>query len=281
VPAFKGKDTVLERPDMETAGVATVRPGAYRLRDEVTREPYTVVWWDPLALDVPGEERRGLRREHLITKDARPEDVATDRAHFDAWQARRAAAVATGSRPSLLVTTASEWARTEASSGVDAAAEVTLANVAARAARPGGRRFGTLVHGVLAALPLDASATEVADMARVQARLLSAPDTEANAAAALATTVLQHDLVGAARRARDAGRACHRELPLSVVRDGVLIDGQADLAFDDGDEWVVVDFKTDAEIGEAEDAYRRQVALYVSALTNATGRPGRGVLLRV
>jgi ATP-dependent helicase/nuclease subunit A len=93
--------------------------------------------------------------------------------------------------------------------------------------------------------------------------------------------VLQHDLVAAARRARDAGRACHRELPLSVVMNGVLIDGQADLAFDDGDEWVVVDFKTDAEIGDSEEAYRRQIALYVEALAKATGRPARGVLLRV
>jgi ATP-dependent exoDNAse (exonuclease V) beta subunit len=281
VPAFTGTDTVLERPDMEAAGPGTVRPGAYPLRDDVTGEAYTVVWWDALALDVPGEERRGLRREHLITKDARPEDVAAARAHFDAWQQRRARAVAIGSQASLQVMTASEWARTDPSSKVDDARPVQLAQVSERAARPRGRRFGTLVHAVLAALPLDASAKEATDMARVQARLLSAPDTEAEATAAIATTVLQHDLVGAARRARDAGRACHRELPLSVVRDGVLIDGQADLAFDDGDEWVVVDFKTDAEIGDAEDVYRRQIALYVAALATATGRPARGVLLRV
>jgi ATP-dependent helicase/nuclease subunit A len=65
------------------------------------------------------------------------------------------------------------------------------------------------------------------------------------------------------------------------VIDGVLIDGQADLVFDDGEGWVVVDFKTDAEIGEADDVYRRQIALYAAALMKATGRPARGVLLRV
>jgi ATP-dependent exoDNAse (exonuclease V) beta subunit len=258
-----------------------VRPGTYRLHDDVTGEPYTVVWWDPLALDVPGEERRGLRREHLITKDARPEDVAADRARFEAWHERRARAVSLGSQASLQVMTVSEWSRSDPSSKVDGAADVAIAQVLARAARPGGRRFGTLVHAVLAALPVDAAATEVAAMVRVQARLLSAPDLEAESAAAIASTVLQHDLVAAARRARHAGRACHRELPLSVMMDGVLIDGQADLAFDDGDEWVVVDFKTDAEIGDSEEAYRRQVALYVEALTKATGRPARGVLLRV
>jgi ATP-dependent exoDNAse (exonuclease V) beta subunit len=281
VPAFKGRDTVLERPDMETAGAGTVRPGSFRLRDDVTGEPYTVVWWDPLALDVPGEERRGLRREDLITKDARPEDVAADRARFDGWQERRARAVARGSHASLRVMTASEWARIEAPSAGDGAEEVGVAQVSPRAARPGGRRFGTLVHAVLAALPLEASRAAVSDMARVQARLLSAPAGEADASAAIATTVLQHDLVVSARRARDAGHACHRELPLSIVIDGVLIDGQADLVFDDGEGWVVVDFKTDAEIGEADDVYRRQIALYAAALMKATGRPARGVLLRV
>ena len=68
---------------------------------------------------------------------------------------------------------------------------------------------------------------------------------------------------------------------MSLVRDGVLIDGQADLAFEADDGWVVVDFKTDGELGEHEEIYRRQVALYAEAITHATGRPARGVLLRV
>jgi ATP-dependent exoDNAse (exonuclease V) beta subunit len=43
---------------------------------------------------------------------------------------------------------------------------------------------------------------------------------------------------------------------------------------------VVADFKTDAELGVSEAAYRRQVALYAEAITHATGRPAQGVLLR-
>jgi ATP-dependent exoDNAse (exonuclease V) beta subunit len=42
-----------------------------------------------------------------------------------------------------------------------------------------------------------------------------------------------------------------------------------------------VDFKTDAELGEAEDIYRRQVALYAAALSTVTGTPATATILRV
>ena len=281
VPAFKGRDTVLERPDMETATAATVRPGAYARFDPTTGEPFTVVWWDPLAIDAPGDERRGLRREHLITKDARPEDVAADRARFEAWAARRADIIARGARPALAVLTATEWARAMVGELPPQEREVAIQAVPPRPGRPTGRRFGILAHAVLATLPLDASADEVAAISQVQARLLGATADEAAAAAALARDVLRHPRLDDARACRAAGRGCLREVPVSIVRDGVLIDGQVDLAYEDEDGWVVVDFKTDAEIGPGEVAYRRQVALYAEAITRATGLPARGVLLRV
>ena len=285
MPAFKGKDTVLERPDMATATPATVRPGAYAMHDPITGEPFTVVWWDPLAIDARGDERRGLRREHLITRDARPEDVAEDRARFEAWSTWRAATIARGSQPSMAVLTATEWARSmpalPGGIGAGGAEGVTIERVAAAAPRPGGKRFGTLVHAVLATVPLDASADDLHALTAVQARLLSASSAEAAAAATIAADTLQHPLLHAARRARSQQRPCLREVPISTVVDGVLIDGQADLAFEDDDGWVVVDFKTDVEMGAVQDVYRRQVALYADAIARATGRPARGVLLRV
>jgi ATP-dependent helicase/nuclease subunit A len=46
--------------------------------------------------------------------------------------------------------------------------------------------------------------------------------------------------------------------------------------------WVVVDFKTDVEIGrQGIERYRRQVGLYAAAVARATGQPATGVLLRV
>jgi ATP-dependent exoDNAse (exonuclease V) beta subunit len=282
VPEFRGTDTVLERPDMETATAATVRPGAFAMHDPVTDAPYTVVWWDPLAIDARGEERRGLRREHLITKDARPEDVAADRARFEAWDRWRAGTLAKGREASMAMLTATEWARSQPAPTAAATADLVSVDViAARRGRPAGRRFGTLVHAVLAAVPLDAGGEDIRALADFQARLLSAPSLEAEAAARLTEDVLRHPLVAAAHRTALAGRPCLREVPVSLVRDGVLIDGQADLAFEQEDGWVVVDFKTDGELGEHEEIYRRQVALYAEAITHATGRPARGVLLRV
>jgi ATP-dependent exoDNAse (exonuclease V) beta subunit len=61
----------------------------------------------------------------------------------------------------------------------------------------------------------------------------------------------------------------------------MLIDGQIDLAFETSAGWTVVDFKTDAELGEAEDIYRRQVALYAAALSTVTGTPATATILRV
>ena len=52
---------------------------------------------------------------------------------------------------------------------------------------------------------------------------------------------------------------------------GSLLEGVVDLAFHDGNAWVVVDFKTDREISaEHLDRYRRQVAVYAAAIAKAT-----------
>ena len=44
---------------------------------------------------------------------------------------------------------------------------------------------------------------------------------------------------------------------------------------------VVVDFKTDRELDGALDRYGRQVQIYAAAIAAATGRPARGVLMRI
>ena len=67
-----------------------------------------------------------------------------------------------------------------------------------------------------------------------------------------------------------------------LLPDGTLIEGVVDLAFEEGGAWTVVDYKTDREIAASgEDRYRRQVALYVAAIAQATGQSAHGVLIRV
>jgi ATP-dependent exoDNAse (exonuclease V) beta subunit len=309
-PRFSGKDTVLLRPDGMQADASTVRPGAYQLSDPATGEPYTVVWWDPLLLTGTADDGRGVRREDLIAKTAAPEDVRADRARYDAWCGKLAALREHGAHESVEIVTASAYARAGTAPRTDrtdtatvvarfgrppapagapavgrtspeAIAVDTILPLASDAPRPAGRRFGILVHALLAAVPFDATPQVIRDLAEVHARLLGATDDERAEAAAIADRVRRHPLIEAARTAKAAGRPVKRETPVSIVLDGVLIDGQVDLAFDDGEAWVVVDFKTDIEISLAEDVYRRQVALYVDGVAAATNRPARGVLLKL
>jgi ATP-dependent helicase/nuclease subunit A len=283
-PLFKGKDTVLERPDGQQPDQSTVRPGAYTLGDPVTGEPYSVVWWDPLLLDAPADDNRGLRRDDLISKEARPGDVAADRARYEEWRARKQLVIERASKPSVSVLTATEWAHAAETtiegtvpSIAEMAASVTVEDAGTFGPRPSGKRFGVLVHALLAAVPFTATESEVEQLAKLHAKLLAAPDNERDEAAQIVTRVLAHRLIADAR----AAAAVRREAPISIVIDGALVDGQIDLAFETAAGWTVVDFKTDAEIGASEDVYRRQVALYAHAVATITRRPARGVLLRV
>ncbi|MBP7776374.1 MAG: UvrD-helicase domain-containing protein [Acidobacteria bacterium] len=289
VPAFTGKDTHLDRPPSNMPTLHTMRPGAYGHVDPTTGESYTVAWWDPLALDRPGAERRGLRHEHLIHKDAPADVVAADRAGYDRWRAWRTSVLERGAASSRRVMTATEWADASLEGAVGTppdiaavAAGITVVDVGGDGgARPSGRRFGTLLHALLAHVPLDASVEAIARMAAMQARMLNASDDERAFAAEAAERALAHDVFVRARAAVAAGRACQREMPLAAMAGGVLVDGQADLAFDDGASWVVVDFKSDVAIASAEPGYRLQVAFYANAVSRAYDRPVEALLLRV
>jgi ATP-dependent exoDNAse (exonuclease V) beta subunit len=281
-PVFRSRDTVLERPDGELAGNHTVHPGRYVLHDDSSGEPYSVVWWDPALVDRRGDDTRGLRRDDLISKQARAADVAEDRARYDKWQNDRAALNARASQPSLDVMTATEYVKDQSLRAGDAAAAVRIVSTAVRdQSRPSGRRFGVLVHALLAAAPLDASPDAVRDLASLHTRVLGATEAERETAIDVVQQALAHEVFAAARAAVKRGRPCRREAPISIVRDEKLIDGQIDLVFETDDGWVVVDFKTDAELGLSEDTYRRQVALYAEAVTAITGTPASATILRL
>jgi ATP-dependent helicase/nuclease subunit A len=317
VPLFKGKQTIM--PDARADGQPvddTIRPGTYQMTDEDSGEAYSVVWWDPALLEASADDARGLRRDDLITKDANPKDVAEDRAIYDRWRERRAAVQVSGSAPSMHIATATQVSE----EGAAPAHDVVIEDAGFGAIRPSGKRFGTLVHAVLAVLPLDAGADEASELAVLHAKLLGAPDEERDAAAGIAAKLLQHPRIKAARESEAAGRRLWREVPVSLridpstrqppqadsgslradpstslgagpstslgAGDGSqpaprIVDGQVDLAYETADGWVIVDFKTDIEIASAQDAYKQQVALYVEAVQRATGKPARGILLRV
>jgi ATP-dependent helicase/nuclease subunit A len=147
--------------------------------------------------------------------------------------------------------------------------------------RPGGARFGELVHAVLASAPLDAGRATIDSIAEVHGRILSAPPEELAAAVQTVERVLAHALLARARAADGRG-ACRRETPVTCTLGAVVVEGIVDLAFEEHGAWTVVDYKTDRELAAVgEDRYRRQVALYASAISQATGQPATGVLVRV
>jgi ATP-dependent exoDNAse (exonuclease V) beta subunit len=164
---------------------------------------------------------------------------------------------------------------------------VTVEDVGVRSPRPSGKRFGTLVHALLASVPLAAGDAEVRELATLHSRLFGSTDEERVAAAVVVGHALRHSRMAAAREAELAGRRVWREAPVSLTLESEagapphVLDGQCDLAYESGEGWVIVDFKTDAEMASSGDNYRQQVALYAEAVHRATGVAVHGVLLRM
>jgi len=264
-PPF-GKEAVLDRPE-GMFGALAVPPGLHRPQAGA----HQVVWWDPRVLELEREVENWLRERDLLLVDegaARPTAQAHQR-----WQQRRSAAIEEGARPSLLVDTA-----TARSLPAIAGERVELAAVEIRDfSRPRGRRFGSLVHAVLAETDLRAGPEAVGGVARAQARLVGATPEEVDAAARAASAALAHPLLRRAAAAVD----CRREEPVvHRLEDGTLLEGVVDLAFREGGEWVIVDFKTDAR-PDSHPQYAAQLQLYCRAITAATGLPARAALLAV
>ena len=104
---FKSKDSVLVRPG-GSAGTSTVSPGLH-VRKWILRPSsfparrgggkrggaeFSVVWWDPRALNLGAEAPLGIRRPELIVKDVAPDIVESGLAAYNSWRERRHQAIA-------------------------------------------------------------------------------------------------------------------------------------------------------------------------------------------
>ena len=281
-PPFKSKDSVLERTNDEPAGASTVCPGQHTFAEAA----YSVVWWDPSALTLGLKPTFGVRREDLIVKDVPKDVVADGRGRYDRWKLARHDARALGAVPSIVATSVRTWS--DKPGGADAlpvdAASIGITQVGRPPGddRPRGAGFGSLVHAVLARVPFDAARPAIRRFADVEARAMGSSDEDADATSTVVERVLGHEVLERARAAEARG-ACRRETPVTfLLPDGTLLEGVVDLAFEQDGAWTVVDYKTDREIAaDGEGQYRRQVALYCSAIAKATGAPCSGVLLVV
>jgi len=310
VPETRSRDSVLTRPDGDPARATTVSPGTYTFHgspaaggvpDEQggARAPspagdlpefYDVVWWDPhlLALDAPSPF--GLRRDDLISRDGDPAAVTSRLDAYRQWETARAHTIARASTPALRPVPVTQMAveRQASVATPDGAAEVKILDVSRAAGRPFGAGFGTLVHAILATVPLDADGGTVQKVAETQGRILlgfgEGVEEEVYAAAEVVSAVLRHEIFDRVRAAEAAGRL-FREWPVIWQSpDGTLIEGTVDLAFEEGASparLIVLDFKTGRELDADTLRYRRQLAIYCRALSALRGLPAQGILMRI
>lgn len=268
-PAF-GVSSVVQRPiDYAREEEFSVRPGLVR-PEHGTHE---VIWWDPSVLDLDVEPAAGLRQESILA----PDDGASLAAYRE-WQRERAELIATGAKPQFDIFIASQT--TEIPPGDPIA--VTIERVAKVDGRPGGQRFGTLMHAVMRDVPLAATlereSEKISQLVRLHARTLGASDDEIAAARSAIESVLKHPLIG---RAAAANRL-HREYPITVaLDDGRRLEGVIDLAFVENGEWVIADFKTDADTQARRGQYEVQLRWYGYALEKITGMRARAILFEI
>ncbi|MEO6575561.1 MAG: PD-(D/E)XK nuclease family protein, partial [Polyangiaceae bacterium] len=227
----------------------------------------------------------GLRQQKILAADEKG-TVAEEGARLHAeWQGKRSQSIASGSKPSLRVRTVTEAKKdptllAEATSTEAVALESTDAS---RTGRPHGKRFGVLVHAILAVVPLAGDPRDVEEVAHAQARLMGATAEEITAAVSSVLAALRHPILV---RAHAAGNECRRESQVSLkLEDESMLEGVIDLAFREVvagvPRWTVVDFKTDVEIASRRPEYEGQLNMYARAVSAATGESAVAVLLSV
>jgi ATP-dependent exoDNAse (exonuclease V) beta subunit len=255
-PPF-GWTTVLNRP-ADYPEEVSVKPGLHRPKAGT----HGVVWFDPLVCQQGAKSTEGVENEEVL--NGTPAQAEDGLRAYEEWKERRAARIAAGSVPKIRTRLAESVSRAEEAETIP----VTTVTLPAVAGRPGGRKFGRLVHDILQRAE---SAEEIAGLAAVWGRRHRASETEVAAAVAAAGAAL-------AAVAMPAGAKRYREMQVMVrLEDGTLVSGRVDCAWSDGEGWTVIDYKTDRR----EKRNVVQVQLYGLALQRATGLPVRGIVLEV
>jgi ATP-dependent exoDNAse (exonuclease V) beta subunit len=289
-PVF-GEDSVLERGSQGVPpSSGSVRPGLHQ--PMIDGSP--VVWWDPAALSLEVNEQAPLRHQRILEVGSDRAAAVASEENYIAWKAARGALIAQASHPSFVVQTVTSLggAPVKASETQINASEVfdqsrgqtdIVVEIVERGVpeRPGGRRFGTLVHAVLASIDLDAGRDAIEAGVAINGRLIGATEQEKEAAIQTVIRALAHPVLQRAAASANKG-GLRRESPVLLRRDDdSLVEGTVDLAFLDETPdfagWTVVDFKTDRETVSAR--YIAQVTVYAEAVGAATGTPTRGIVL--
>lgn len=271
-PRF-GDDSVVERNHPDRMPHDSVAPGLHVPRAGT----HQVVWWDPYVLVLGADLGGGLRQQQILEADESNERATASEAAHTRWQERRATTLIRAMEPSLQAKSVTEASRSETPPEFEAPVYLESTSID-RIGRPNGRRFGSLVHAVLAAIDLRGDDAHVRAAAVNQARLIDASPAEIDAAVVAVRAALAHPVMQRAA----AAPILRREIPIVLDTPDLMLEGIIDLAFADAGGWVVVDYKTDPELPpEVREPYERQVRTYAAAITAATGQPAAAALLLV
>ncbi|MDB4991657.1 MAG: ATP-dependent nuclease, subunit, partial [Myxococcaceae bacterium] len=283
-PRFGG-DTVMSRPlDLPHGPEASVAPGLHAPLSGTHR----VVWWDPYLLDLTRAASGGVTQQQLLRADEQAGAVSQGLPEYAAFRAERArtrerGAVATfGTRAMTQVATDESLLVPVRHTPLE-----VLDSGAHRGDRPSGTRFGVLVHALFEHAVLGEGADSLAELmavARYVGRSLGATEPERERAVSDVKLALGHPLFARIHAAKLRAEL-FREAPVTVcTAAGELREGAVDLAFREpiagGSQVVIVDFKTDVELGDLT-VYGTQLALYADALERALSEPVRCILFRV
>jgi len=271
-PKF-GTDSVRERSSGGPTG-NTVRPGLYT---STSSHPHSVVWWDPNQLALGARPSYALRQQELL-KEVDKTTLEKDLAAYGAWKSEKDAVVQASSVPSVRVRRITERAARQSETVPHA--DVTVISLVNGKRGPGGARYGSLVHAILATAPLRADSAMIDKVAALHGRILGANTEEISAAGAAVQSVLKHELLLRAAECERHGR-CRREVPVTLVENDSLLEGVVDLAFEESGSWTIVDFKTDEELEALLGRYERQVSLYANAVGKATQKTASAFILRI
>ena len=213
-PSF-GEESIVDRglQGMAPDG-GCVRPGLHR----PSVGTHAVAWWDPNALALDVDENVGVRQQRILEADESGTEVARGEQTYNQWKEGLSAAVAQASQPTIKVQKATAFAAGASLSEPDLARIQIERILRADNERPSGRRFGALVHAVLATVDLDASLDKIGTVAHANARLIDATAGEVDATVTTVRSVLKHPIMQRAARAQ----ALRRETPVQHYRADAL-----------------------------------------------------------
>jgi ATP-dependent exoDNAse (exonuclease V) beta subunit len=251
-PKFGGA-TVVDRPFFAHEELS-VQPGLHSPQ----RGTHEVVWWDPRTLKLTPPANLGLRQEEILKGGVNGE-LPPSMVAYREWKDRREKVNAAGQKKEFDVFTASDAAEAPGDFTVAVKFEATEK----RTHRSAGPRFGTLVHTILRDVALDGNRAGIQELAKVHGRVVGASEREMEDAIEAVDAALRHPLLERARKSK----VCRRELPVLLKLEGNrVLEGVIDLAFEEDGCWLVVDFKTDAEIGSSRKRYEKQLRWYCLAM---------------